>query len=195
MARWSSARTRSLSGYLFAGVIACALAGCEAIPGIGRQDAGAAPSPAAAAEELVYFAGEDGLEVYAEPSTRSSRVGQLALHDKVLRSEVSRGYARIRTPDDRIIGWVDNARLIWRLPEQAHSEPASAVAPSASAPSEPATAPPPAPAVTGQTPEPSIAPELTATPEAPATPETPAAVESPPAEPGDKHEPSVFNPF
>jgi hypothetical protein len=180
-------------------MIVGSLAGCEAIPGMER-DAPAAPAAGTSAEELVYFAGEDRLGVYAEASGRSAVVGHLALHEEVRRSEVSRGYARIRTPDDRVSGWVDNAKLIWRLPEAA---PASDESTNARSP--PATESPDLPAA-ARAPQPPVAvdaaagagatetPASTATeapaPEAP-EPSTPPSSESP----AERPEPSVFDPF
>jgi hypothetical protein len=104
--------------------------------------------------ETVYYAGVDDLTVREAPEASAEIVGRLALHEKVFRSEVAKGYARVRTADSRLTGWVVNARLIWKLPadragEQApgaatenavaaESPPASEPAPAAALPDEPA---------------------------------------------------------
>lgn len=70
---------------------------------------------AQASAELPYYASRPGMKVYSAPKRGSRVLATLPRHQKVLRSEVQRGYARIRTPDSRIQGWVDNGLLIWRL--------------------------------------------------------------------------------
>ena len=74
----------------------------------------------------VYFAGRDGLAVHADASGASPVVGQLALHEKVVRSKLRSGYAYVVAADRDLAGWVDNAQLIWRLtgsPEPAGAAP------------------------------------------------------------------------
>jgi hypothetical protein len=168
----------------------CLVSGCSAIPKPGaveargdRDEAGAtAESPA---RELVYFVAEEGLNVYSEPSAKSRLVAELPLHARVLRSDLQNGYAHIRTEDDRVSGWVDNARLIWRLPQDEPvrhpdaAEPAAQAAGSAAVPvAEPVAAPAPEP-------------ESPAAGEAPVTP----SGQEPPATGTEKPEPSVFDRF
>ena len=90
-----------------------------------------APEPARAAAraaaELPYYAGRRGLKVYSAPRRGARVLATLPLHQKVLRSEVQYGYARIRTPNGRIEGWVDNGLLIWRLPARPSNTRTAAV--------------------------------------------------------------------
>ncbi|MET0152786.1 MAG: SH3 domain-containing protein, partial [Candidatus Binatia bacterium] len=72
----------------------------------------------------VYYSSVEGMKVYSEPSTSSTVVGTLSLHEKVIRSKLERGYAFVESSQSGVKGWVDNAQLIWRLP----------AAPSAAAP-------------------------------------------------------------
>lgn len=109
---------------LFPVMLVCVLgmSGCSLGQGFFSRPAepARAPEPAPVAAppvaELPYYAGRRGLKVYSEPKRGSRVLAKLPLHQRVLRSEVQYGYARIRTPNGRIQGWVDNGLLIWRLP-------------------------------------------------------------------------------
>ena len=138
------------------------------------------PTPAGAAQgPRVYYVGVDGLKVYSEASTSSKVVGTLALHEKVTRTRLDRGYAYVESSKSAVKGWVNNAQLIWRLPSAptagtpgaAEPQPEEPTAP-AEAPQEPQVAEPTAPAAT---------PPPTATPIPQATPRGAA--------------PSIFNPY
>lgn len=164
--------------------------------------------PAQASAELPYYASRPGMKVYSAPRPGSRVLATLSRHQKVLRSDVQRGYARIRTPDGRIRGWVDNGLLIWRLPAAKPSgtrtaavkcppQPAPLASPAEpTAPAEQATsAEPTAPAETAApaelaapaehaVPAEPVAlaePEALAEPAVPAEPAAPAET-SPPAE-------------
>jgi hypothetical protein len=102
----------------------------------------------------VYYAGAEGLKVYSDPSTSSKVVGTLALHEKVVRTKLERGYAFVESPTSALKGWVDNAQLIWRLPAgrgtaaptNVEAEPEQLEAPAHEEPSPTATtAPQPTP--------------------------------------------------
>ena len=125
-----------------------------------------APAPAESSAESPYYASRADIKVHSAPSSGSRVLATLSLHQKVLRSDVQHGYARIRTPDGRIQGWVDNGLLIWRLPASQPSDtgtgavesapqpappasPAEPAAPVKTAPPAPAEAPPPARKVDG----------------------------------------------
>lgn len=109
---------------LFPVLLVCVVGinGCSIGQGFLSTPAEPAPAPeparvaAPAAVELPYYAGRRGLKVYSAPRRGARVLATLPLHQKVLRSEVQYGYARIRTPNGRIKGWVDNGLLIWRLP-------------------------------------------------------------------------------
>jgi len=66
--------------------------------------------------EVPYFAGVAGLTVRSGPKLSAKRVGHLELHQRVLRSAVENGYARIRVPDGSLQGWVIDAKLLPELP-------------------------------------------------------------------------------
>jgi hypothetical protein len=50
---------------------------------------------------------------------------QRPLYQKVYRYKTKKGYAYIKVEDGGITGWVDNARLIWRLPSRQQKAPAN----------------------------------------------------------------------
>ena len=107
-----------------------------------------APAPGTTAAR-VYYARVDGLQVHSEPSASSTVIGTLALHEKVTRSRVERGYAYV-TSASGLTGWVSNAQLVWRLPTTAAPVPAEAApeAPEPEAPEPTAPAPEPPPTTT-----------------------------------------------
>lgn len=125
---------------------------------------------APASAELPYYASRPGMTVYSAPRRGSRALATLTLHQKVLRSDVQRGYARIRTPDGRIRGWVDNGLLIWRLPASKPSGTRTAAVKCPPQPAPPASpAEPAAPAQTAAPAEP-VAPAEKAAPAEPAAP-------------------------
>ncbi len=69
------------------------------------------------------YAGVDQLVVYSEPRSSASPLTQLPLHQKVYRYKMEKGYAYIKVEGSGVTGWVDNARLIWRLPSQQQKAP------------------------------------------------------------------------
>lgn len=183
---------------------ACQLAGCGSVPSFEKKGE-AGPTPVSAAQasgtEQVYFAGEGNLKIHESPSAGSKVVGQLALHQKVLRREVSKGYAHIRTPDDSLRGWVDNARLIWRLPSgtpPAEAAPSKASTPTAAPESRATEAPATESGAESAAPEDSTtagaAPPVDVMPTAPAAPAAAPSV-APPTEAPEKPAPSVFDPI
>ena len=72
---------------------------------------------------LVYYVGVDQLVVYSKPRSSSSPLTQLPLHQKVYRYKMEKGYAYIKVEGSEVTGWVDNGRLIWRLPSQPQKTP------------------------------------------------------------------------
>lgn len=104
------------------------LGGCAAgEPTLAEWFGAAAPTatPTPAPETDVLYAGEAGLAMHFLPSGSSQIVGRLALHERVTRLDLQRGYARV-VADNGLEGWVDNARLLWRLPLAATPTPAPA---------------------------------------------------------------------
>ena len=116
-------------------VAAIALGGCasvrqqingwfgEAPPPV-AQEATAPPEAAADAKESTYYAAVEGLTVYEEASESSKVVGHLALHERVARSKLERGYAYVSADKRGLKGWVDNSRLTWRVTAPDKSEAA-----------------------------------------------------------------------
>jgi hypothetical protein len=172
---------KSRIGHAIAGFGALVLlAGC----GITRQVTGAAPtaepttSPATASQApRVYYAGADALKVYSEASSSSKVVGTLSLHEKVVRTNLERGYAFVESTKTELKGWVDNAQLIWRVP----------AAPGAGAPTNVEAEPeePEAPAPEEPTPTAAVFPTMVPAP-------TAAPRELPTPRPLG---PSIFNPY
>jgi len=80
-------------------------------------------APPAETAPLVYYVGVDQLVVYSEPQPSAAPVTQLPLYQKVYRSKMEKGYAYIKVEGSGVTGWVDNARLIWRLPSQQQKAP------------------------------------------------------------------------
>jgi uncharacterized membrane protein len=146
------------------------LSACASLPGL--------------RDETPLYAGQAGLRVHESASAGSRVVGTLALHERVLRSEVERGWAHVRSDRSGLKGWVDNARLLNRIP--------SAHAPAASPDAQPAAATGPAAAtpVAPDTQAASPAPDLPAEPVVTTPEETPPPAPDPP-----KREPAVFDPF
>jgi hypothetical protein len=172
------------------------LASCTATPqSPGGWFGSAAPTPEptettpATAPQVrrVYYAGAEGLKVYSEPSTSSKVIGTLALHEKVVRTNLERGYAFVESTASELKGWVDNAQLIWRLPAASttgtsthgEAEPGEPEAPAHEEPSPTATtAPQPTPTAAVF---PTIVPAPTAAPRELPTPRP--------------INPSIFNPY
>lgn len=89
------------------------------------------PSANVAGEEqpLQYFVAVDGLALYLQPSAASSLVARLTKHQKVLRTKLEKGYAYVSVPATGEMGWVDNAKLIWRLPTKSDAKKEAAPVP------------------------------------------------------------------
>src|SRR5262245_27371335 len=85
-------------------------------PGMGPTAEPTKSQTTASQAPRLYYAGVEGLKVYSEPSTSSRVAGTLSLHEKVVRTNLERGYAFVESSQSGLKGWVDNAQLIWRLP-------------------------------------------------------------------------------
>jgi hypothetical protein len=66
--------------------------------------------------EVPYFAAVDNLSVRDGAKLSARVVGHLDLHQVVLRSGVNNGYARMRVPYGSLRGWVDDDKLLEKLP-------------------------------------------------------------------------------
>jgi hypothetical protein len=144
----------------------------------------------------VYYAGVDQLMVYSEPRSSASQLAQLPLHQKVYRSKIEKGYAYIKVEGTGVTGWVDNARLIWRLPSQQQKAPTKteerAAEPAREAPVAKEKAPTPTTAAEAAEPEPTPTAAETPTEQKPSS-----SAQSAPTAPSAPRpiEPSIFNPF
>lgn len=85
-------------------------------PGSTNIDSTSSSKPDTDSQQLPFFVGVDGLALYTNPTVTSSVITRLRLHQKVVRSKLEKGYAYISVPDSGREGWVDNAKLIWKLP-------------------------------------------------------------------------------
>jgi len=164
--------------------------------GIGTPTPTPSVTPSATAPPQVYYAGAEGLQVYSKPSESSKVVGKLALHEKVRRYKLERGYAYIESDKSGAKGWVSNAQLIRRLPGVATT---AAPAPAAAEPDEAVVPAPPLPegpvAPVAEEPRAPVAAEATEIPAAPLpTPtSTPVPAGATPTPRGVA--PSIFDPY
>jgi hypothetical protein len=128
----------------------------------------------------VYYAAVAGLTVYSEPSSSSKVVGELSLHEKVRRYKLQGGYAYVKADAGGLAGWVNNSRLLWRLPAEK------------SVPREPAVSEPAEPAVEAPQGAPAAPAEAEVPEPAPTPPNVPATEEKPrPRRSG----PGLFDPY
>jgi len=85
-------------------------------PAPANIDSASSSAPDIESQPLPFFVGIDGLALYSSPTVASPIIARLPLHQNILRSKLEKGYAYIRAPDSGKEGWVDNAKLIWKLP-------------------------------------------------------------------------------
>jgi hypothetical protein len=136
-----------------------------------------------------FYVGEAGVALHPTPQRSSAPIATLALHQKVYRSKLEKGFAYVTVAGGGPKGWVDNAKLLWKLP--ASSAPAARPA---------AAEPDAAEEATSQDPvrpeEPSPDGDAKGG-EAATTSESAEAVptESQPAKPSSDADPTIFNPF
>jgi hypothetical protein len=167
---------------------ALALGGCSFFDQVTSDWFGDGPPPtasptASASQEEVFYSSIDGLPMHFLPSGSSQIVSRLTLHQRVTRTDLQRGYARV-VADNGLEGWVDNAKLLWRLP--ATPVPIES----------PALVDTPPPAIDVATPVVApVAPDAPVEPAAAATPvePTPTAV-APGAEPSEIYAPRTPTP-
>lgn len=168
----------------FVGFVA-ALGGCSTleknVPSIGSIFT---KTDESVAVEGVYYTGSPGMPLYRSPGGVSLK--SLPQYTKLYRDKLDSGFAHVRVDSTGETGWVENAKLIWRLPkpistEQAHettSQPAVELA--APQITEP---PPPQPAIPQESPSPTtVSPSPAA-----------ASPSSAPSKPSVA--PSIYNPY
>lgn len=157
------------------------LAGCSTLEkGVGNIGSVFSSDNDSPAVEGVYYTGVPDLPLYQQPGGVIAK--RLPQYTKLNRMKIEKGYAHVRIASTGVTGWVENARLIWRLPQE---KPAAGTEKPASQPAEASVSqqvsetPPPTPAQPAQTPVPA----------APAPP-SPANTAAKPSV-----APSIFNPY
>ena len=115
-------------------MLTSAIGACSAVTDqwndlIGEAPPAPAPALAATERDEVFYASVEELPMHALPSGSSDIVARLALHQRVTRIGLARGYANVTT-ESGIVGWVDNVNLLWRLP----ATPTPSTAPAAPVP-------------------------------------------------------------
>jgi hypothetical protein len=139
------ARSREANGKRAMAIALAVLlsSGCSAVKSPGEWFGSGSKTSAKTAG--VFFAGADDLAVRDAPSSSGKIVGYLSLHQKVVRSKLTKGYARVRSADGKLEGWVVNAKLLWKPPSAtpvAAETPAAAdAAPARTEPSSPSPEP------------------------------------------------------
>lgn len=115
---------------LFSGIISLSLCSCA------TMDLGAKKSSAldTSGKTDTFYVGVDGLKVFPEPRFSKTCIAELALHEKVVRDQLEKGFAHIRVVKTGQTGWVNNAHLLWKICPSAKTLPQTP---------EPLAAPPP----------------------------------------------------
>ncbi|MBW1854542.1 MAG: hypothetical protein JRJ00_07660 [Deltaproteobacteria bacterium] len=62
----------------------------------------------------VYYAGIDGLKLYAQPRFSKDHILALPLNEKLLRYKTSKGFAYVKVVSTGQVGWVENGQLKWK---------------------------------------------------------------------------------
>lgn len=77
----------------------------------------------AEAEPLVYYVGVESLRLYKEPRASGGMIADLEQYQKVYRYKIEKGFAWVKVDGTDLTSWVNNAKLIWRLPKPSVAEP------------------------------------------------------------------------
>jgi len=80
-----------------------------------------------------FYVGRADTKLYAEPRFSENYIATLPLHEKVLRDQLTKGFAHVTIPKTGQSGWVNNAHLVWRKPSA--SPPPAKPTPQKAAPS------------------------------------------------------------
>ncbi|MGR9106270.1 MAG: hypothetical protein ACU843_04990 [Gammaproteobacteria bacterium] len=166
--------------FLFCGAaMAAVLGGCSQPGnfGLGSESSEAAATKGEHSEARVYYTGTSDMALYKNPG--NTLIKRLAKHTKVYRDELQRGYAHVRVDGTGDEGWVENGKLIWRLPKPS-------AASKSVAPKEKTSA---TPVEHASDTDSATRPVEAAEPEEP-TPSAPSAVPEQPSV-----APSIFNPY
>lgn len=171
--------SRKLTSILCSAALVAILGGCSTLENTvaGKSAAGGAGQTAG-----VYYAGSADLPLYRTPG--GALISRLPQYAKLYRSDLQRGFAHVRVEATGEAGWVENAKLIWRLPAHESSEQVREPLREAEAEAVPA-----APVV--ESPEPERAAQAVKPQQLP----SPAAASSSSAPAKSTVAPSIFNPY
>jgi len=120
----------AVAGLLLSG---CAAARSAQQTVTGWFGAGSAGTPAAGPRPQARYAAAAGVQLHRGPDAASEVVGELALHEAVLRDRLASGFAHVKSKASGRAGWVREQELIARLPveEEAATTASEAAAPEA----------------------------------------------------------------
>lgn len=152
--------------------------GCSSVGSLYRDVVGGEPDEQAAGVVDVYYTADQGVKLYGEPRFGGTAIATLPVHQKLYRSKQERGFAYVKVDGSGQTGWVDNSRLIWRLPSRK---------PKPAAPSAPAAVASPPVAEVAETEPAAVVPEVPAN--------VPVAADEPEPAPTEDVNPSRFDPF
>lgn len=172
--------SRKLTSLLCSAALVAILGGCSTLE---KAVAGKSAAGGAGQTAGVYYAGSADLPLYRTPG--GALIGRLPRYAKLYRSDLQRGFAHVRVEATGEAGWVENAKLIWRLPAHESSEQVSEPLREAEAEAVPA-----APVVV-ESPEPERAAQAVKPQQSP----SPAAASSSSAPAKSTVAPSIFNPY
>jgi len=138
--------SKYLASWLCWALFVAASAGCSTLDSLGWGKGAAAPGKGGAvAASGVYYTGSDDLPLYRKPG--GEILTRLPLHTKLYRDELQSGYAHVRVAPTGESGWVENARLIWRLPAKTAQPQPVEPAPAAVLPTDDSATPSVAPSI------------------------------------------------
>ena len=69
-------------------------------------------------DRQVFYSAVDGLKLYPAPHFSDNAITELPLNEKVLRYRIEKGFAYVKVQRTGQKGWVENARLKWRVEKQ-----------------------------------------------------------------------------
>jgi len=95
------------------------------IGGCGSLAPGSSAPEAPQDDGLPYYIGESGVSLYPGPRAADAKRA-LDPYEKVIRTRLQSGWAFVTVERTGEQGWVDNAKLIWRLPRTAARVPPDA---------------------------------------------------------------------
>jgi len=153
---------RHLVHVLLYAALGVAVNGCSTLDRVGWGK-GEATRAGSGSTTGVYYSATDNLPLYRNPG--AGIIDHLPKYTRLYRDDLQDGYAHVRVTPGSASGWVDNARLIWRLPAEAgQPEPVVPTSPTAAdtagPPAGQVESPVPAPAEPAAPSGPSVAPSI-----------------------------------